>query len=219
MSAVEVRQARATDIPQLLELQHDCYPTLSTIAVWGEAHLRRHMEVFPEGQVVAAKDGRLVGHSASFRVQKELALKPHTFREVTVSGTFGNHDPRGDALYGAEIMVHPDFRRTGIAARFYEYRFELMKRLGIRYFIAGGRIPGYAAVKEKMTVQQYVDDVVSGYRADRVLTPQLRSGLRVHAILPNYLNDPNSENFATLLVKDITKSPTVKRPKKVTAKP
>lgn len=219
MSPVDVREARLGDIPQLLELQHDCYPTLSTIAVWGESHLRRHMEAFPEGQVVAAKSGRIVGHSASFRIASAVALKPHTFREITASGTFGNHDPNGDALYGAEIMVHPDFRRTGIAARFYDYRFEVMKRLGIRYFVAGGRLPGYAAVKGKMTPQEYVDEVVSGFRADRVLTPQLRSGLHVHAILPNYLNDPNSDNFATLLVKDLAKPTPAKRRKRVLPNP
>ena len=192
---------------------------MSTIAVWRDVHLRQHIDVFAEGQVVAENDRRLVGHSASFRIQSNVALQPHTFREITGNGTFSTHDSQGNALYGAEIMVHPDSRRTGIAARFYDYRFELMKRLGIRYFIAGGRIPGYAVLKGKLTPQEYVDDVVSGYRADRVLTPQLRSGLRVHAILPNYLNDPNSDNFATLLVKDIAKPTAAKRAKKVAAKP
>jgi hypothetical protein len=205
--AAEVRQARPSDIPQLLALQHDCYPTLSTIAVWGESHLKQHMTVFPEGQVIASKTGRIVGHSASFRIKSEVAMRPHTFREITAAGTFSTHDPQGDALYGAEIMVHPDVRRMGIAGRFYEYRFDLMRRLGIRYFIAGGRIPGYGAVKDTMSPADYVAEVVSGYRADRVLTPQLRSGLRVHAVLPNYLNDPNSDGFATLLVKDLIASP------------
>lgn len=210
MATVEVREARPGEIPQLLELQHACYPTLSTIAVWSEAHLRRHMEVFPEGQVVASKGGRIVGHSASFRISSKKALQPHTFREITAAGTFANHDPEGDALYGAEIMVHPDMRRTGIARRFYQYRFDLMKRLGLRLFVAGGRLPGYAAVKEKMSVEEYVRQVIQGLRADRVLTPQLRSGLRVHAILPNYLNDPNSDNYATLLVRDIASTPIAK---------
>ena len=205
MSAAEVRQARPADIPQLIRLQHACYPTLSTIAVWRESHLQEHMRLFPEGQLVAEANGKIVGHSASFRIDSKVALLPHTFREITASGTFGRHDPTGDALYGAEIMVHPDYRRTGIAGRFYTYRFELMERLGIRYFIAGGRIPGYGTLKHKMTAQQYVDEVVSGYRADRVLTPQLRSGLRVHAILDGYLDDPNSDNKATLLVRDMKK--------------
>src|SRR5688500_11269951 len=108
MGAVEVRQANPADIAQLLELQLDCYPTLSTIAVWAEGHLRRHIDVFPEGQVVASKAGRIVGHSATFRISSKKALRPHTFREITLAGTFGHHDPEGDALYGAEIMVHPD---------------------------------------------------------------------------------------------------------------
>lgn len=203
MSAVDVRQARASDIPQLILLQHDCYPTLSTIALWGEPHLQQHLDLFPEGQVVAEKPPRIVGHSASFRISSKTALRPHTFREITARGTFANHDPNGDALYGAEIMVHPDFRRTGIGRRFYDYRFELMRRLGIRYFVAGGRIPGYGRLRGRMSPEEYVSEVVRGVREDRVLTAQLRSGLRVHAILEHYLDDPNSGNYATLLMKDL----------------
>jgi GNAT superfamily N-acetyltransferase len=202
MHGVVVRQAIPSDVPHLLKLQHDCYPTLSTIALWREEHLRQHMANFPQGQIVAAEGAKLVGHSASFLISSAIALKPHTFREITLNGTFGNHDPNGDTLYGAEIMVHPDYRRKGIGAKFYKYRFEIMRQFNAKYFAAGGRIPGYGSVKDQMTVEQYVEDVVEGRRTDRVLTPQLRSGLRVQSVMPNYLNDPNSNNYATLLVRD-----------------
>jgi GNAT superfamily N-acetyltransferase len=188
------------DVPGLLELQFVCYPNLAHVSAWRTEHLESHIRVFPEGQFVAAVDGRVVGHAATFVTRSALALQPHTFRDITQRGTFAGHDPAGDTLYGAEIMVHPDYRRRGIASRLYRARFALAQRLGLRYFAAGGRLPGYAKHRERMSAADYVHSVIDGRRTDRVLTAQLKNGLRVQEVLPDYLNDPNSGNWATLLV-------------------
>lgn len=200
LAEVVIRRARASDIPGILQLQYDCYPTLSQIAQWRSEHLESHQRVFPEGQNVAVASKRVVGLGSTFITRSEIALQPHTFRDITARGTFANHDPNGDTLYGAEIMVHPDMRRRGIASKLYEVRFSIARQLGLRYFVAGGRLPGYAAVRDEMSVWAYVQSVVQGRREDRVLNAQLRSGLRVAGVLPNYLTDPNSANYATLLV-------------------
>lgn len=202
MPPIEIRTARSEDIPAILQLEVACYPTLSKFAQWQAKHLESHQRVFPEGQFVAVDEGRVVGLCATFITRSDLALQPHTFREITGSGMFATHAPDGDTLYGAEIMVHPDARRQGVARRFYEIRFALVRRLGLRYFAAGGRIPGYLDVQGEVSPEQYVVDVVAGRREDRVLSAQLGSGLRVAGLLPGYLNDPRSGGFATLLVWD-----------------
>lgn len=195
-----IRTATAADVPAILELQHHCYPLLATTMLWKPHHLEGHLRNFPEGQFVADRDGPIVGHCATFRTTAKRALRPHTFRDITARGTFDEHVPDGDVLYGGEIMVHPAQRRLGIARRFYEARFALMRHLGIRRFVAGGRIPGYENHADRMTPQEYVAAVVAGDIEDRVLTPQLRSGLRVVDVLPGYLADPRSHDHATLLV-------------------
>lgn len=200
MSDVLLRRATLADVPRILTLEEACYPTLSTVSRWRPELLESHQRRFPGGQFVAVRTGLLVGHSACFRTRSELALRPHTFRDVTGRGTFDTHDRHGDVLYGAEIMVHPDHRRRGIARRFYETRLALARRLGVRYFVAGGRIPGYEQLAGEMRPDEYVRQVVDGAREDRVLTAQLRSGLRVQAVMPGYLNDRRSGGFATLLV-------------------
>jgi GNAT superfamily N-acetyltransferase len=201
-----IRQARVEDVPALLELQRACYPFLSTISLWNEGHLVSHQLNFPEGQLVAEDKGRIVGHCATFRVKNEVALTPHTFREITQRGTFDRHDPEGDVLYGAEIMVHPEYRRRGIGKALYRARFDLMRRLGIPRFAAGGRIPGYDRFANIMDVEDYVRQVKEGKLTDRVLTAQLRSGLRVMGVLRGYLSDPKSRDNATLLVFDLAEA-------------
>jgi GNAT superfamily N-acetyltransferase len=195
-----VREARRGDIPQILELQAAAYPVLASVSAWQAHHLESQQTRFPEGQLVVAIGGRVVGYSASFITTSDRAFQPHTFREITVRGSFEHHDPRGDTLYGAEMMVHPDERGQGIARSLYEARFDLARRLRLHYFAAGGRLPGYADVADDVDPATYVADVVAGKRTDRVLTPQLRSGLEVRGVLPDYLNDPKSRNYAALLV-------------------
>jgi len=173
---------------------------LSKIAQWRPEHLANHQRLFPEGQFVAVEGPRIVGTSSTFITRSDVGFAPHTFRQITARGTFADHDPSGDTLYGAEIMVHPDCRRRGIGSSLYAARFALARRLGLRYFVAGGRLPGYASVRDEMSIDAYVRDVVEGKTSDRVLSAQLRSGLKVAGILKDYLDDPNSANYATLLV-------------------
>lgn len=195
-----IRTATPADVPAVVELQHACYPLLATLVLWQAHHLEAQQRNFPEGQFVALREGHVVGHCATFRTTSERALRPHTFSDITARGTFDGHVPDGDVLYGAEIMVHPLHRRRGIARRFYHARFNLMRRLGIGSFVAGGRMPGYEKHADRMTAREYVDAVVAGRLTDRVLTPQLRSGLRVVDVLPDYMQDPRSRNYATLLL-------------------
>lgn len=195
-----MRNARASDVPKILDLQLACYPLLVTVAAWKERHLLSHIRHFPEGQFVATHGRDIIGHSASFITRSLLALAPHAFRDITKNGTFEGHDPKGDTLYGAEIMVHPVYRRQGVAGKFYERRFELARRRGLRFFVAGGRIPGFEEHRDQMSARAYVGEVVAGRLKDRVLSSQLRAGLRVADVLPGYLTDPRSGDFATLLI-------------------
>lgn len=202
-----------------MRLQEVSYPVLSQHSSWKAHHLVRILDLFSEGQFVAERGGEIVGFSGSLIVPSGLALRPHRFRDITRQGTFDAFDPKGDTLYGIEIMVHPAHRRTGLARAFYNRRFALIRRKGLRYFAAGGRLPGYGAVQSTVSVENYVEEVVAGTRVDRVLSAQLRSGLRVLRIMPDYLNDPSSANYAALLVWENPGARIEKRATKRTRKP
>jgi hypothetical protein len=50
-----------------------------------------------------------------------------------------------------------------------------------------------------MSIERYVASVLRGEIVDRTLTPQVAVGLCVRSILQDYINDPNSGNYASLL--------------------
>jgi predicted amidohydrolase/GNAT superfamily N-acetyltransferase len=201
MSNLIVRPATQADIAALVELNHIAYPELvADNVVWSADQVRSHLQVFPEGQLVADVDGRLIGAASSLIV--DLGIDPlrwHTWAGITDNGYFTNHDPRADTLYGADVCVHPDLRGRGIGAALYEARRALCKRLNLRRIVAGGRLWQYHKYSAQYSAEEYVERVKAGQIRDLVLSYQLREGFHVRAIMPNYLPDPNSGNYATFI--------------------
>jgi hypothetical protein len=78
--------------------------------------------------------------------------------------------------------------------------FDLCRRLKLARVVAGGRLWDYHEHAGVISPEEYVAEVVSGERRDRVLTPQLRAGFSLAGILPGYLEDWRSHDFASHLV-------------------
>jgi predicted amidohydrolase/GNAT superfamily N-acetyltransferase len=198
---VKIRRATQTDIPALVELNIAAYPNLAEDnVVWGEAHLASHLRIFPQGQFVAEVKGKIVGAAATLVVDMGPdPLRNHTWSGVTDSGYFTNHDIAADTLYGADIYVHPRARGLGVGAALYEARRKLCRKLNKRRILAGGRLWNYRDHADKFSPQEYAEHVLAGDMRDLVLSFQLREGFQLRRVMPNYLQDPNSRNHASLI--------------------
>ncbi|MBI2515331.1 MAG: GNAT family N-acetyltransferase [Opitutae bacterium] len=198
---VVVRQASRADVPGLLELNRVAYPQMaSENVVWGESHLLSHLRVFPHGQLVAEHEGRVVGAASTLIVDLgRNPLRQHTWSGITDSGYFTNHDPAADTLYGADVYVHPEARGQGVGAALYEARRQLCRRLNKRRILAGGRLWGYHDFADRMSPEEYAQRAVDGEIRDLVLSFQLREGFALRKVMPHYLRDPRSHNYASLI--------------------
>jgi GNAT superfamily N-acetyltransferase len=183
----------------LEQLQRTCYPTLGAHELMRVEHFAAQYQIFPEGQFVALAGDQVVGQGSGFFIDFDFDHPQHTFKEICAEFFFTNHDPNGAYYYGADISVHPTYRRMGIGRRLYEARQGLVKRANRRGIVGGGLIPGYANYKGKLSVQEYVDRVVAGQLVDPTLTFQLRNGFQVRGLIENYLEDSASDNWATLI--------------------
>lgn len=205
MASVQVRQAEISDIAQLVNLQFEVYPPSDFPPVnrWGASALEAHQAAFPQGQLVAVLDGRVVGAATTMITTKERAEKPHTFAEITGGARLLAHDPDGDALYGVDLLVSPYFRGRGVARKLYDARFALQKRLALEGLYAGARIPGYANVADRMSAEEYIEKVAAGELDDPTLSKQLHLGFRVKGVLPRYLSDPETRSYAALICREL----------------
>lgn len=196
-----LRIAERSDVARLVAMNHAAYPELLADGiVFDAAQIAAHQAVFPSGQLVLEDEGNVVGAIATLVVQGSRALAPHTWSEATSWGTFAAHDPTGDTLYLADVYSDPAYRGRGVGTVLYGALFDLCRRLKLSRVVAGGRLWDYHELSDALTPEQYVAQVVAGERRDRVLTPQLRAGFLLEGILPGYLEDWRSHDFASHLV-------------------
>jgi predicted amidohydrolase/GNAT superfamily N-acetyltransferase len=200
-TTIHIRQATADDIPALVQLNRDAYPTMAEDnIVWGRSHLESHQRIFPQGQLVAIVDEQIVGAIASLIVDLgPNPLRDHTWSGITDSGYFTNHNPQGDTLYGADVYVHPQMRGHGVGRALYEARRQLCRKLNLRRILLGGRLHGYHQHAHEMTAHEYAARVAAGELHDLVLSFQLKQQFSLRGVMPHYLLDRQSHNYATLL--------------------
>ncbi|WP_373500688.1 GNAT family N-acetyltransferase [Desulfococcus sp.] len=197
-SKVTTRRCRIGDIPELIECSRRIYADYPPEYTYTERQYEMQLKTFPDGQFVAVADGKIVGYATSIIVNIDDDYW-YTVDEISGASTFSTHNPDGDTLYGADIGVHPDYRRRGIAMLLYKRRLGLLKRYNLRRMIGYGRIPGYKDYAGKMTAEQYVEAVLKGEIRDPALNAHLKAGYRVRKVQLDITVDFSSLNYSTYL--------------------
>jgi predicted amidohydrolase/ribosomal protein S18 acetylase RimI-like enzyme len=184
---LEIRNAVTDDVPAICDLTHrvycgngmDGYPHEMVIG---------QINHFPEGQFVVTHAGKVIGYCATFVISGEIALKPHTWSEITGGGFAARHDPDGDYLYGMEVCVDTDYRGYRIGQRLYNERKKLCQEWRLKGIIFGGRLPTlHKRIKSYDSPEAYVQSVIDKKHRDPVLSFQVRNGFEVLGVLKNYL--------------------------------
>ncbi len=201
MLKVKIRKITKEDIPKIVSLQIQSFPDMASYGmIWPPEFLENHIRVFPKGQLCAEVGrGSVIASASSLITSLWPPHRKHTWYEITDYGMFNNHDPTADSLYGADISTHPKFQRLGIGSKLYDARKQIVKNLNLKRMIIGGRLYNYSLHADKMTAEQYARQVVKGQLEDPVLSFQLKNGFRFINILPNYLYDRRSLNYASFL--------------------
>ncbi len=191
-----VRNAELSDVPGIVSLSRRVY---GAVEAHLDAHIRGQINNFPEGQFVAEYEGRIVGHCATFVIDEQVALGPHSWMEITGGGFGSRHNPEGDVLYGMDVAVDPAFRRLRIGQRFYKVRRDLCEYLELKGIVFGGRMPGYARrARDFPDPRAYVDAVINREIRDQVIGFHLAQGFEPIGVLDNYMpTDKDSRGYAT----------------------
>lgn len=192
-----IRRLRLDDFPAVQEIHRASFPGMES---WTDGNYRSQLKVFPEGQIGVELDGRLVGTSTSLIVKRADYTGWHTYKEVSDGGNITNHDPDGDALYGIDIAVHPEFRGFRLARRLYDARKELLRSRNLRSLLIAGRMPRFHQHVDTLPPEDYVAQVLDKTIEDPVITAQVSNGFSILAVLPRYLpSDRESCGHALLL--------------------
>ena len=177
-------------------LDEDCDDCMGLRAI------RNQLKRFPDGQFVAVinDDGveRVIASATTMRTN----IPPHAGKWLDTIGNISikNHDPKGEWLYGVEMAVRPSFRRQGIGTALYQARFDLVKRLNLKGWYAGGMLMGYDKHRGKMSVEDYGNQVLAGTLVDPTVTMQQRRGFELRALILDYMEEEIAGDAAILIV-------------------
>lgn len=170
---------------------------------WSIGQLEAHHSYFPEGQllVVENETQKIVGLAFSLIISWDDYSPQDNWLDFTSSGFFHNHNPKkGKTLYGAEVMVDPEYRGLGLGKMLYRAREEIARTYKLKRIRAGARLRGYAKHKDKFSPEEYVKRVFEGEIFDPTLSFQLGQGFVPLDVARNYLfNDPESLGYAAVI--------------------
>jgi len=192
-----IRELCFSDYKSVIELQRKCFPQMS---VWAEEQFSNQIRVFPVGQIGITFDGVLIASSSSLIVDYSFARYSPKWEEISGDGYIFNHNPKGDTLYGIEMMIDPGKRGLQLSYSLYDSRKRLAKSLNLKYVVIGGRIPGYKVYAHQYTPLQYIAQVLMKNIFDPVLSIQLKNGFVFKHLMMNYLpEDRESFGIAAFL--------------------
>ena len=195
---LKLRNLTEEDIPQLEALMDRVYDDIG--GSWPRESLKRLIHEFPEGQITIEDKGQLVAAALAVRCKHARFTRQHTYEDLLGRRETFRHNADGDALYGLDLFVHPDYRDYRLGRRLYDARKEICVQLNLRSIIAGGRITNYHKHSDEVTPEQYIRAVKQREAHDPILSFQLANDFQVLRILRNYLpEDERSRGFATLL--------------------
>lgn len=195
---LKLRNLRLGDFEDIKKIMDTVYPGMG--GGWPQKKFNAMLKTFADGQICIEDNERVVAAAFSVIVDYDKFGDNHTYDEITGNAYLTTHDPNGDVLYGVDIFVDPEYRDLRLGRRLYEARKELCRNLNLRAIVAGGRIPSYKKYADKMTPQEYIEEVERKELYDPILTFQLNNDFDVKQVLTDYLpEDKESQGFATLL--------------------
>jgi GNAT superfamily N-acetyltransferase len=203
-----VRQAKIGDIPSIRKLFSKCYsheqpPYLESLFL--------AQRLFGRGQfVVVLKSDtgeQVVGYASSLLLDSVVDDLNDDWNTLTAWGTLANHNPEGDFLYAAEVLVDKEFRGKGIGKLLYAERDALAQSLfqenpNFKGIAATSRLSGYSR-HANLKPEDYLVQVVQGTLQDPTLSFQIGRGFRVLGLKRDFEEDPETLGWAATIFKPI----------------
>ncbi|GAL04121.1 aliphatic amidase AmiE [Photobacterium aphoticum] len=195
---LSLRTIEPTDYPELAELMNLVFHDVG--GAWPRMTIMDLIHQFPDGQICIEYNGKIVGAALTIKVNYNRFSLPHLYTDIINENNVIQNEVTGDAMYGLDVFVHPDYRGLRLGRRLYDARKELCRTHNFKAILAGGRIPNYHFHADTLSVPDYIDKIKRRELHDPILSFQLANDFDVKRIMRGYLPEDDASNgYATLL--------------------
>ena len=105
---LNLRNLASDDYNQLKSLMDAVYHDIG--GAWPKHTIDKLIQEFPDGQIAIEDDGVLVGVALTVQVDYDEFSNPHKYDDLIGHREIILNDPEGDAMYGLDVLIHPDYR-------------------------------------------------------------------------------------------------------------
>lgn len=195
---LNLRNLQHSDYPKLKVLMDNVYDDIG--GAWPQSTIDHLINDFPDGQIVIEDGERLVAVVLSALVDYATFSEPHKYDHLFDKHMHAINVVDGDALYGLDVLIDPEYRGHRLGRRLYEARKDLCRSMNLRAILAGGRIPNYHEYANQLKPTEYLEQVARREIHDPILSFQLANDFQVKRLMRGYLpEDERSQGYATLL--------------------
>ncbi len=193
-----LRTIEATDYEPLAELMDLVFHDVG--GAWPRMTIMDLIHQFPDGQICIEDKGKIIAAALTIKVSYNRFSLPHLYSDIITEHNVIQNQVTGDAMYGLDVFVHPDYRGLRLGRRLYDARKELCRSQNFKAILAGGRIPNFHLHAAELSISEYIEKISRKELYDPILSFQLANGFDVKRIMRDYLpEDDASQGYATLL--------------------
>jgi GNAT superfamily N-acetyltransferase len=145
-----LRVIEANDYADLAELMELVFHDMG--GAWPRMTIMDLIHQYPDGQICIEDDGKIIAAALTIKVDYNRYSLPHVQTDIVNANNVIQHNPNGDALYGLDVFVHPEYRGLRLGRRLYQARKDLCKSDNLKAILTGGRIPNYHQHSHELNV-------------------------------------------------------------------
>ena len=143
-------------------------------------------DLYPRGQIVAYHNGHMIGAVISRIVPLESYNKAHRQAEILDLNTYVADAAIGNALYGLDIFVHPDYRTIKLGHALYGKLIDEFTADNFTDFLGASRVSNYSRYASEMPLEEYVEKVKNREIKDGALSFHFYNGMKVFDVMYDF---------------------------------
>ncbi len=172
----------------LKETMQECFAELDE-SFADEEELDMLSALYPRGQIVCLLDGKVIGANIARVVPFEKYCKAHTQAECIDKDLFIPDFLLGDAVYGLDVFVDPQYQNLKIGKQLVEILVKHVFEDNFRCMMGISRTVNFAAHIHEMDCATYAEKVRNREIYDSALSFHIRNGMEFVNVSPNFSED------------------------------